>query len=190
MSSTTQQNTDSISDDSYEINAEITTTKNYDLLIPDGYLLLDKTEGDINNDGILDMVLALKSQQEKDEELLGDDAPVRMLRLLLKDAKGNYSIAAESTTVLLQKNMGGAGFEDPFQSVEIEPGKFKITHMGGAADRWNYVHTYTYNKVANAWFLTEIEEGLYDGNDSSKDTKKIETTKEFGKINFIDFKGF
>jgi hypothetical protein len=190
---TTTPETDGIStidsDDSYEINAEITSTKNYELLIPDGFLVVEKTEGDINNDGILDVVLALKSLQEKEEELLGDEAPERMVRLLVKDSKGFYAIAAESTRVLLKKNEGGAGFDDPFQGIEVSQGTFKITHMGGATDRWSYRHTFTYNKEKNAWFLTKVEEDLFDGNDPANDSKKIKTAKQFGKIDFADFKG-
>ncbi len=173
----------------YEINAEVTSTKNYDLLIPDGYMLLSKTEGDINNDGIADMILVVKSQQEKDDEPLGDTAPGRILRLLIKDAKGFYTIAAESTTAILAKNEGGANSDDPFQDIAIKPGQFTISHMGGASERWSYDHTFTYNKQANAWFLSEINTASFDADEAAKNQNTIETPKQFGKINFVDFKG-
>ena len=184
---------DSIADedanDGYQINAEVTATKNYELLIPDGFTLLSKAEGDINLDEISDVVIVVKSQQEKDDEPLGDDAPGRIVRLLVKDAKGFYTMAAESTTAILAKNEGGASSDDPFQMIEIKPGQFTISHMGGAAERWSYDHTFTYNKKANAWFLTEINTGSYDADDAAKNNLTIETPKQFGKINFVDFKG-
>ena len=176
-------------DHSYEINAEVTATDNYEMLIPDGYELLDKAEGDINNDCTLDLVLVVKSQQEKADEMPGDEVPGRKLLLLVKDKKGKYAVVAESSTAILAKNEGGASSDDPFQGVEAKPGKFSFTHMGGAAERWSFEHTFSYDKAANAWFLTEIDKGSFDADDAAKDNNVIETPKQFGKINFENFKG-
>jgi hypothetical protein len=184
---------DSISEEdennAYELNAEVTSTKNWDLLIPDGYVLLEKYEGDINKDGISDLVLVVKSQQENDDEPLGEDAPGRILRLLVKDSYAFYSIAAESNTAILAKNEGGASSDDPFQQIVIEPGQFTISQMGGATERWSYDHTFTYDKQSKAWFLSKIVTGSFDADDPTNDTNIIETPKKFGKVNFVDFKG-
>lgn len=184
---------DTLADDDenagYEMNAEVTSTKDYNQLVPDGFVIMDKAEGDINNDGTQDMLLVLKSQQEKDEELLGDDAPERMLRLLVKDANGMYSIAADNNNAIFKKNMGGAGSDDPYQSITVKPGQFSITHMGGSTDRWTYRHTFSYNKAANAWFLKTIEEGDFDAMDPKDAAQTIKTAKLFGEINFVNFKG-
>ena len=192
-SSTLEKKSDSTSaeDDNagYEVNAEVTSAKNWDLLIPDGFVLLDKASGDINNDGIEDMILAVKSQQEKDEELIGEEAPERKLILLLKDSEGNYSVAAENSNAILRKNMGGAGSDDPYQSITTKPGQFSITHMGGSTERWTYRHTFAYDKANNAWFLSTIEQGDFDADNPTGGNKTTETPKKFGKINFTDFKG-
>ena len=189
----TENKTDTLADDDenagYEMNAEVTSTKDYNQLVPDGFVIMDKAEGDSNNDGTQDMLLVLKSQQEKDEELLGDDAPERMLRLLVKDANGMYSIAADNNNAIFKKNMGGAGSDDPYQSITVKPGQFSITHMGGSTDRWTYRHTFSYNKAANAWFLKTIEEGDFDAMDPKDAAQTIKTAKQFGEINFVNFKG-
>ena len=186
----TEKKSDTVADENagYELNAEVNSSKNYELLIPDGYEVLDKAEGDINKDGISDWVLVLKSQQEKADEMPGEDVPGRKLLLLVKDSKGEYSRAAESSTAILAKNEGGAGSDDPYQTIEIKPGQFTITHMGGAAERWSYAHTFTYDKAANAWFLTEKETGGFSTMDPKDESMKTETPKDFGKINFLDFK--
>lgn len=176
-------------DNSYEINAEVNSSENYEMLIPDGYELLDKAEGDINNDGTSDMVLVVKSQQEKADEMPGEDVPGRILILLTKDSKGLYSRAAESSTAILAKNEGGASSDDPFQGVEAKPGQFSFTHMGGASERWSFEHTFTYDKAANAWFLTEIDKGSFDADNAANNNNVKETPKQFGKINFVNFKG-
>lgn len=176
-------------DNSYEINAEVNSSENYEMLIPDGYELLDKAEGDINNDGTSDMVLVVKSQQEKADEMPGEDVPGRILILLTKDSKGLYSRAAESSTAILAKNEGGASSDDPFQGVEVKPGQFSFTHMGGASERWSFEHTFTYDKAANAWFLTEIDKGSFDADNAANNNNVKETPKQFGKINFVNFKG-
>jgi hypothetical protein len=172
----------------YEINADVTSTENYEMLIPDGYDLLAKEEGDINNDGTSDMVMVVKSQQEKVDEMPADDVPGRILILLTKDAKGMYSRAGENTSAILAKNEGGAASDDPFEGITISPGKFSITHMGGAAERWSEEDVFTYDKAANAWFLTEKNTGTFSTMNPEDESMKKETPKDFGKINFVDFK--
>ena len=191
-STATEKISDSLSGDDenagYEMNAEVTSSSNYDLFIPDGDALLDKAEGDINDDGITDMILVVKNQQENADEMPGEDVPGRKLILLVKDSKGEYSRAGESSTAILAKNEGGAASDDPFEGVAITPGKFSITHMGGAAERWSYEHVFTYDKAANTWFLTEKNTGSFSTMNPEDETMETETPKQFGKINFVDFK--
>ncbi|MFC6267397.1 hypothetical protein [Frigoriflavimonas asaccharolytica] len=186
----TKADTISVDDENagYEMNAEVTTSENYEMFIPDGYDLLAKAEGDINNDGISDLVMVVKSQQEKADEMPGEDVSGRILILLTKDSKGMYSRAGENTNAILAKNEGGAASDDPFEGIEITPGKFNITHMGGAAERWSYEHVFTYDKAANAWFLTEKNTGSFSTMDPTAENMEKETPKQFGKINFLDFK--
>lgn len=186
----TKADTTSVEDENagYEMNAEVNSSQNYEMLIPDGYDLLAKEEGDINNDGISDLVLVVKSQQEKPDEMPADDVPGRILMLLTKDKQGMYSRAAENTSAILAKNEGGASSQDPFDRVEITPGKFSIVHMGGAAERWSYEHVFTYDKAANAWFLTEKNTGSFSTMNPTEENMENETPKQFGKINFVDFK--
>lgn len=92
----------------YEMNGEVTSSDNYETFIPNGYDVLQKVEGDLNNDGISDMALVVKSQQEKADEMPADDVPGRILILLVKDKEGKYSRAAENTQAILAKNEGGA----------------------------------------------------------------------------------
>lgn len=188
----TEAKTDTIATDDenagYEMNAEVTTSENYEMFIPDGYDLLAKEEGDINNDGISDMVMVVKSQQEKADEMPADDVTGRILILLTKDAKGLYSRAGENTTVILAKNEGGVGSSDPFEGITISPGKFSVMQMGGAAERWSEEVVFTFDKAANAWFLTERNMGTFSAMHPENETMKKQTSKDFGKINFVDFK--
>ena len=189
----TEMKSDSISsddqNDGYEMNAEVTSSTNYESFIPNGYDVLQKTQGDLNNDGTTDMALVVKSQQEKPDEMPADDVPGRILILLVKDKAGKYSRAAENVQAILAKNEGGASSDDPFDKIEITPGKFSISHMGGASDRWNYDNVFSYDKASNAWFMTEKTTGSFNTMNPEVENMKTETPKDFGKINFVDFKG-
>jgi hypothetical protein len=99
-----------------------------------------------------------------------------------------YSRAGENTSAILAKNEGGAASDDPFEGITISPGKFSITHMGGAAERWSEEDVFTYDKEANAWFLTEKNTGTFSTMNPEDESMKKETPKDFGKINFVDFK--
>lgn len=173
----------------YEMNADVTSSDNYESFIPNGYDVLQKAEGDLNNDGITDMALVVKSQQEKADEMPEDNVPGRILILLVKDKAGKYSRAAENTNAILAKNEGGASSDDPFDNITITPGKFSITHMGGASERWSYENVFTYDKAANAWLMTEKNTGSFNTMNPEVEDMKNETQKDFGKINFVDFKG-
>ena len=189
----TELKSDSISGEDenagYEMNADVTASENYESFIPNGYELLQKAEGDINSDGTSDMVLVVKSQQEKEDEMPEVDVPGRILLLLVKDKTGKYSKAAENTQAILGKNEGGASSDDPFDNVTVKPGKFAINHMGGASERWNYENVFSYDKAANAWFMTEKNTVTFNTMNPEVENMKNESPKDFGKINFVDFKG-
>ena len=118
--------------------------------IPENWLPLDTTIGDLNNDQRDDAVLVLQCRDTipGDTTGLGTDfffAPPRTLAILFGTAEG-YMLALQNDHFILRSNEGGAFF-DPFEGVEIKDGTFLIYFYGGSAWRWSHTYKFRYGKV-------------------------------------------
>lgn len=86
--------------------------------IPKDYDTIQIAKGDLNRDGIDDIVLALFSKEEKQDSIYSDSIPPRLLIILFKKGTG-YVQVAKSSSALLCKYCGGI-FGDPFNGILIE----------------------------------------------------------------------
>ena len=115
-------------------------------LIPKDYdtLYEGTARGDLNKDGIEDIVLALYHHSEDSSETGSgtDEIPPRKL-LVLFGSKSGYVKAAESSASILCKNCGGI-FGDPFAGISISKNVLTIHHYGGSAWRWGYTHKFRF----------------------------------------------
>lgn len=102
-------------------------------LVPSGWSVLAKAEGDLNRDGKADGVLVLKSADE-DREDQSEEIP-RLLVLALRTEKG-FAVSAVSEKAIFCKTCGGT-LGDPFQEVKVERGTVVIDLMGGSRERWS-----------------------------------------------------
>src|ERR1700748_1748297 len=98
--------------------------------IPPNFTLLDSASGDINLDGVNDLVLILRDTVEK----MNPDAN-RPLLLLQGNSNGLYKLVGRNDNVVLCKNCGGI-HGDPYEGITIKKGYFSIEHMGGTSWRW------------------------------------------------------
>jgi hypothetical protein len=99
-------------------------------------------KGDLNKDGIEDVVLALfhKMEDQSLEHVNVDSIPSRRL-IVLFGTKNGYAKAIESSTALLCKHCGGV-FGDPFNGIDIKKGVLQIYHYGGSAWKWASTHKF------------------------------------------------
>lgn len=113
--------------------------ENYSSFIPKDYdTLYDGfAKGDLNKDGIDDVVLALghKAENNETKNIYEDSIPPRLLVVLFGTNNG-FIKSDETSTAILCKNCGGI-FGDPFAGVMIEKNMLVITHYGGSAWRWS-----------------------------------------------------
>lgn len=103
-------------------------------------------KGDLNKDGIEDVVLALYHKME-DQDMRGieiDSIPSRKLMVLYGTERG-YNKVVESSTALLCKHCGGV-FGNPFNGIEIKKNVLIIYHYGGSNWRWSYQHKFQNRK--------------------------------------------
>lgn len=109
--------------------------------IPKGWHEIAKAEGDLNGDGLPDIVMALASDQEETVKMDAPEVP-RLLVILFKTSDG-YKLAAKTDQVLLCKTCGGV-FGDPFESISVNNGTVVIVHYGGSRDRWRFTYRFRY----------------------------------------------
>ena len=128
--------------------------KDFSSFIPKGYDTLDQgvARGDLNKDGLEDVVLALYNNWESNENWVErDDAkmPKRLL-IILWGIQSGFKQAATSSNAIMCKRCGGV-FGDPFSGVSISDNVLEIHHYGGSAWRWSYTHKFRFQN--NNWFL-------------------------------------
>lgn len=159
---------------------------NYKDVVPSGYKILLEKAGDINLDGVKDYVIILGKNNEEEAALNGEDNLPRPLLLVLGDKNGKYALARRNDKSVLCFDCGGA-MGDPLSGIAIKNGYFSIEHYGGANYRWSRIVTYKYNKEEKEWYLHKDGTESFDAMDPDKVTSNIQTTKDFGKVKFVDF---
>lgn len=144
--------------------------------------------GDLNGDGRKDFILVL--DKPYDEKAQVDEAgdSNRPTFILLRDASGKLSVAAENDLVVYCRTCGGV-FGDPFAGIRIKGTSFTIDNYGGSADRWSYSYTFAFSRRDNTWQLTHVEETTFNSLDPNHTTRthNYAPPKDFGLINFADF---
>jgi hypothetical protein len=128
------------------------------LEIPEGYAVKAQAHGDLDNDG-LDELVVVYTTNGKDEL----DGFIRDVHVY-KYENEKYVKWYSSETVALGSNSGGM-MGDPFDGLEINNGVILIKHWGGSSWKWSTVykfrqqngdlkligHTSDYGKIGEYW---------------------------------------
>lgn len=115
--------------------------------IPKEYVIKDSISGDLNKDGIKDVVLVLNHLQEDTFEM--DEEPKRILLVLFKSAAG-YKLSGKSSEVLMCRHCGGM-YGDPYSQLDITKGILSIEHYGGSSWRWTEIRKFRFQN--NGFYL-------------------------------------
>lgn len=151
--------------------------------IPDGHVALDTNYGDINQDGIMDMILITCHPNE----IVFDTIEYyRPLILLLGQKNSGYKLAARNDKVVGCVTCGGMT-GDPFTGVSTHFGEFTVEHFGGSNWRWSHDITFRYSPEKQNWFLYEIVDMSYHVANLDNATKKVKTVKDFGIVLFEEY---
>jgi hypothetical protein len=150
--------------------------------IPKGYEVLDTKEGDLNLDGINDMLVVLKVIGEDTIELFGDSG-YRPLLIFIVDANKKYTLVARNDSTVFCKTCGGA-MGDPYVGMTIKNGYFSVEHYGGSGWRWERIITYKYDPSAKKWYLHKDGSVSFHAADPDKRKETIRTKKDFGQVSF------
>lgn len=152
--------------------------------IPSKFVLLDSAGGDLDRDGVRDLILILRDTAEHTNP---DDA-ARPLLLLKGDGKGSYQLAGRNDSVVLCAGCGGV-MGDPYQQMVIKAGYFSIEFYGGSRERWTRIITFKYDLVRKLFVLHRDAGESYDNTAPSKTMKGYVTRQQdFDKLPFDKFR--
>ncbi|MBU0476638.1 hypothetical protein KKB68_01340 [Patescibacteria group bacterium] len=121
--------------------------KGIEALIPEGWMIIAKAKGDLNEDDLTDVAIVI---EEETESLSLEGAPSRTLLIILQKDNGAHELSAQSDKAILMASEGGV-FGDPFEGILIDKGSLLIRFYGGSNWRWERVYKFRYQD--NSWYL-------------------------------------
>lgn len=161
-------------------------SKQLDQFIPKGYSVLDTASGNLNLDDYTDMILILKKDNEEETSDVIENPEKRPLLILIGQADGTIKKVAKNDNTVYCVDCGGV-YGDPYEAIVIKNGYFSIEHYGGSNWKWTRTVTYNYSKKDQQWYLHKDGGEQFEVSDPTSSKEIIRTTKDFGKVKFVDF---
>lgn len=113
--------------------------------IPKGMVLFDKVSGDLNKDGIADLVLMIKGTDKSmfiQDEYRGElDRNRRGIIVLFKREQG-YELASKNPDCFSSENEEGGVYYPPELTLDIRKGKLYVEYRHGRYGYWTYTFRY------------------------------------------------
>lgn len=110
--------------------------------IPKGFVLFEKVNGDLNNDGLEDCILIIKGTEKSEiiqDEYRGKlDRNRRGIIVLLKTKNGDYQLATENNQCFSSENEEGGAYYAPELMVYVEKGNLFVHYAHGRYGYWKY----------------------------------------------------
>ena len=111
------------------------------LAIPQNYTVVDTVKGDLDKDGIAELVVAYNTQPESKDIF---ESVLREL-VIYKNESGKWSVWRKSQQALYGSKDGGM-MGDPFEKIEIKNGILLISQNGGSTWKWGHTDKYRYQE--------------------------------------------
>lgn len=154
--------------------------------VESGSRVLALEEGDLNGDGLRDVLLVLERQPKPDAAEPVEEGQ-RPLLILLRCADGSLNLAKRNERVIYCATCGGI-FGDPFVEVKVGNRGFTIFHYGGSNWRWSTEYRFQHSRRDATWQLTRVREESYHTAHPDRVTRKTyKPPQDFGKIDIADF---
>jgi hypothetical protein len=108
--------------------------------IPDNYEVLDSVSGDLDKDGIPELVVAYNTRKQKEDDY-DDNVPRELFIYKLK--QGQWTVWQKSEHALYGSRDGGM-MGDPFEEIEVKNGLLLISQSGGSSWKWGHTDKYRF----------------------------------------------
>jgi hypothetical protein len=105
---------------------------------PTSFEILEEIEGDLDNDGISEKVILYETGKEIH---LGTERQI----CIYKKNNNTWQLWKNSASAILGSEQGGM-MGDPFDGITIDRNCIVISHFGGSRSKWEYTHSYKYQK--------------------------------------------
>lgn len=125
--------------------------------VPKGWTLLDQTSGDLNKDGLADIVGVIEPEAERQP---GEEAPARILFVAFRGKEPGYRLAIQTSKAIMRADEGGM-LGDPYDdgSISVDRGSLVLSFYGGSSWRWRCVYRFRYQD--RGWYLIGVtQEGF------------------------------
>ncbi|MFM2229168.1 MAG: hypothetical protein RL607_426 [Bacteroidota bacterium] len=109
--------------------------------IPIDYSIIASTQGDLNQDGIDELVVAYNTKPEKKE----NRESIPRTLTIYKKVYAKWEMWKSSMQVLLGSEDGGM-MGDPFGAIEIKNGVLWVSQNGGSSWKWGFTDKYRYQE--------------------------------------------
>jgi hypothetical protein len=124
---------------------KLTVKQKPDDFLPVGYVIFEKVNGDLNNDGIDDCILIIKGTEKK--QIIKDkyrgilDRNRRGIIILFKE-KENFNAVVENYNCFSSENEDGGNYYAPELYVYVEKGNLFVNYGYGRYGYWKYNFKY------------------------------------------------
>ena len=156
--------------------------------IPEDFDTLDGgyVRGDLNNDGLPDVVLALHNPEAE-----AKNPDVYRLVLVLFQTQKGFVVGGSSRDALYRSKDGGGGRGDAWAGIQISRGVLTVEHYGGGG-AWKWVDKQKYRYQRDGFYkigttsdgfhgLTECSDGIGGAGREYKDVNLLTGDVEFLK---------
>lgn len=133
--------TDSTKNEYSEYLTELELRKIPSELIPVGYSIFEKIEGDLNKDGLMDSIIIIKRINEENiinDEYRGELDRNRRGILVFLDKEDNWELASQNLSCFSSENEDGGIYYPPELSVNVQKGNLYIHYAHGRYGQWKY----------------------------------------------------
>lgn len=118
--------------------------KGQEVLIPENYSIVDSVSGDLDNDGISELVVAYNTGPDKEF-----DGVPRVL--VIYKLENNQWIEWKKSEQALYGSRDGGMMGVPYGEMHIKNGVLLISHNGGSSWKWAFTDTYRFQN--NEFYL-------------------------------------
>lgn len=109
--------------------------------LPEGYVIVERINGDLNKDRLVDCILIIKGTDKSKiikDEYRGELERNRRGIIILFNKKGHYELAVKNYDCFSSENEDGGVYFAPELSIEIKKGNLNILYGHGRYGSWSY----------------------------------------------------